>query len=68
MTGQGYGMAPKIYQAIAFNKLRPRQNGRHFVGNVFKCIFVIEEFCILLPISLNFVPTIPIEKSQHWFR
>ena len=36
--------------------LSPGQNGRHFADNIFRCIFMNEKFCILIKISLNFVP------------
>ena len=36
--------------------LRPRQNGRHFADDVFKCIFLNENVWISLKISLKFVP------------
>ena len=39
-----------------FNALRPRQNGRHFAVNLFKCIFFNENVWLLLKISLKFVP------------
>ena len=42
------------------NTLRPRQNGRHFADDIFKCIFVIENVWILIKISLKFVPKGPI--------
>ena len=32
------------------------QNDRHFTDNIFRCIFVNEKFCILVKISLKFVP------------
>ena len=38
------------------NTLRPRQNGRHFPDNIFKCIFLNESVWILLKFSLKFVP------------
>ena len=38
------------------NTLRPRQNGRHFADDVFKCIFLNENVWISLKISLKFVP------------
>ena len=38
------------------NTLRPRQNGRHFADDVFRCIFLNENIWILLKISLKFVP------------
>ena len=28
--------------------LRPRQNGRHFADNIFKCIFLNANYCIIL--------------------
>ena len=42
------------------NTLRPRQNGRHFVDDISRCIFV--KFCILIKISLKFVPMSPINN------
>ena len=39
-----------------FNTLRPRQNCHHFADDIFKWIFVNENVCILLKISLKFVP------------
>ena len=38
------------------NTLRPRQNGRHFADDIFKCIFLNEIVWISLKISLKFVP------------
>ena len=37
-----------------------RQNGRHFPDDIFKCIFMNENFCILIQILLKFVPKGPI--------
>ena len=39
-----------------FNSSPPGQNGRHFADNIFTCIFTNEKFCILITISLKFVP------------
>ena len=36
--------------------LRPRQNGRHFADDIFKRIFLNENFWILNKISLKYVP------------
>ena len=36
------------------------QNGCHFAGDIFKCIFMNANFRILIQISLNFVPKGPI--------
>ena len=44
------------------NPLRPRQNGRHFADDLFKCIFLNENIWILLEISLKFVPKGPISN------
>ena len=44
------------------NTLRPKQNGRHFADDVFKCIFLNENVWILLKISLKFVPEVPINN------
>ena len=38
------------------NTLRPRQNGRHFADDIFKCIFFNENVWFPIKISLNFVP------------
>ena len=43
------------------NTLRPRQNGRHFPDDIFKCIFLNENVLILIKISLKFVPKGPID-------
>ena len=38
------------------NTLTPRQNGRHFTANVFRCIFLNGNIRILIEIWLKFVP------------
>ena len=45
------------------NRLRQRQNGCHFAGNVFKCIFFKENVQMSFKISLTFVPKHPIENN-----
>ena len=42
------------------NTLRPRQNGRHFADDIFKCIFLNENVWIPIKLSLKFVPKGPI--------
>ena len=42
---------------IYLNTLRPRQNGRHFADDMFKCIFLNKNVWIPIEISLKFVPT-----------
>ena len=44
------------------NTLRPRQNGRHFADDTFKRIFLNENVCISINISLKFVPKVPINN------
>ena len=44
------------------NTLRPRQNGRHFTDDIFKCIFLNENVWIPIKISLKFVPQGPINN------
>ena len=43
-----------------YNTLRPRQNGSHFVDEIFRCIFLNESVWISIEISLAFVPKGPI--------
>ena len=45
-----------------FDTLRPRQNGRHFANDIFKCIFLNENVWILIKILLKFVPKGPIKN------
>ena len=44
--------------------LRPRQNGRYFADDIFKCIFLNENAWILLKISLKFVPKVRIDTNS----
>ena len=70
--GLGGGFAPNWWQAITLansdpsawwiNTLRPRQNGRLFADDVFKCIFLNENVWISLKISLKFLPKVPINN------
>ena len=47
---------------ISFNSLRPRQNGRHFADDIFKCIFLNENVWIRIKISLKCVSKGPINN------
>ena len=47
-------------QLSCLNTLRPRENGRHFADDIFKCIFMNENLWITIKISLKFVPKGPI--------
>ena len=44
------------FTETVLNTLRPRQNGRHFADDIFKCIFLNENVWIPIKISLKFVP------------
>ena len=50
-------------RGVRHNSLPPGQNGRHFTDDIFRCIFVNKKFCILIKISLNFVPKRPIDNK-----
>ena len=50
--------------AKGINSSHPGQNGRHFTNDTFRYIFVNEKFCILIKISLKFVPMGPIDNNQ----
>ena len=55
-------LGPQWTQAIYFNSLRPRQNGRHFADDIFKCIFLNENIWIPIKMSLKFVSEGPINN------
>ena len=44
--------------------LRLRENGCHFADNILKYIFMNENLCILIPISLKFVPKRPVDSKS----
>ena len=46
----------KHYARRMFNTLRPKQIGRQFADDTFKCISLNENAGISIKISLNFVP------------
>ena len=48
---------------ININTLRPRQNGRHFPDDIFKCIFLNENVWSSIGISLKFVSRVPIDNK-----
>ena len=51
-----------MWNRVIINTLRPRQNGRHFADDIFKCIFLNENVWIPIKISLKFVPKGPINN------
>ena len=52
----------KELPCLLFNTLRPRQNGRHFADDIFKCSFLNENVWKPIKISLKFVPKDPINN------
>ena len=56
------------------NSPRPGQNDRHFVDDIFKCIFTNRRFWISIRIPLKFVPRGPLDNTSalvhvmHWRR
>ena len=55
-------ITPNRMCGLNFNTLRPRQNGRYFADDIFKCIFLNENAWISLKISLKFVPKVRINN------
>ena len=47
----------------SINTLRPGQHGRHFADDIFTCIFINENFCILIKFSLKYVRKDPIDNN-----
>ena len=45
------------------NSSPPGQNGHHFADYIFTCIIMNGKFCILIKISLKFVPKGPIHNN-----
>ena len=53
---------PEYAHTSMFNTLRPRQNGRQFADDIFKCIFLNENVWIPIKISPIFLPKGPINN------
>ena len=47
-----------------FDTLRPRQDGRNFTDDIFKCIFFKVNFWLLIEISLKFVSRGPMNNTS----
>ena len=45
-----------------FNTLRPRQNGRYFADDIFKCMYLNDNVWSLIKMSPMFVPEGPINN------
>ena len=55
-------------EALRPYTLRPRQNGRHFADDMFKCIFLNENLWIPIEISLKFVLKGSIDNNPALFQ
>ena len=53
---------PNFSQSM-LTRLTPKQNGRHFPDDIFRCIFMNENLCILIQFSLKLVPKGPIDNN-----
>ena len=51
-----------LVKGVPVNTLRPRQNGRHFADDIFKCILLNENVWSSIKISLKFVRKGPINN------
>ena len=61
-----YTKGPTLLTLV--NTLRPRQNGRHFPDDIFKCIFLNQNVWIPIEISLTFVPKGSINNNPALFQ
>ena len=61
-----YRFAIQVFAYDIIN--RPRQNGRHFADDMFKCIFLTENVWIPIEISLTFVPKGSISNNPALFQ
>ena len=52
-----------ISLAVVICTLRSRQNGRHFLDDILKCIFLNENVWISVKISFKFVPKVRIRQN-----
>ena len=70
-TSNQISILKNIYDLDTFPSiitLRPRQNGRHFADDMFKCIFLNENVRISIKISLKFVPKGSINNNPALFQ
>ena len=53
----------ELIKSWQINTLTPRQNGRYSADNIFTCIFLYENCCILVAISLKFIARGPVDNN-----
>ena len=56
-------MGQAIQVLIVANSSAHGQNGRRFADDIFRCISLNEKFCILIKMSLKFVPKGPFDNN-----
>ena len=61
MSTANYGS--RLLTLISVNSFHPGQNGHLFTDDIFICISVNENVCVLVKISLKFVPKCPIYNN-----
>ena len=61
-------MTTMLLRPQCVSTLRARQNGRHFADDVFKCLFLTENFWISDNISLKYVHRLKLTKCHLWRR
>ena len=62
------GVANDSSITLGFKLIFPVQNGHQFADDIFKCIFIDEDICISIWLSLKFVPRVELTIVQHWFK
>ena len=60
-----FQMESLVIIMLRFYWLRLEQHGCHFADNIFKQIFLNENCCILIEISLKFVPEARVSESRE---
>ena len=56
-----------VVPAAKAQRIRPRQHGRNFADDIFKCILFNENVRISIKISPRFIPKGTV-NNIHWFR
>ena len=59
-----------LVQGVKSSFISLCQNGRHFVDDIFRCIFMKEKFFIFVFLKFHWslFPRVQLTITQHWFR
>ena len=57
-----------LHYTMVINTLRPRENGRHFADDIFKCIFTNENLWISIKFHWSLFPRVQLTIFQHRFK